>query len=402
MPQDYLKDELISINTCPITLEIFNDPASLECGHIFERGELKNLVHKSCPTCRAPIHTLTPPFYVKNTANLIQKLEKGEEIEIDDFRPLITCPVSRKIFYDPVSRACCGFTVERSMSNNCHECSCHQSYSKWIPALYTKNLIDLAIKFFPELQNERYFKMSYFVERLRKNDNRAELDKLCEILKSSNYLNAISEEKYFKGSSAVTQLLLFPEGFRRVIVDTALRKQITPEGFNAVLKEGFNKGESAVFILLCSDEGRDLLMRDKELRAKIMSVGLNTIPETANGVSAVFYLAKYCRPLLLEDQRICHLIDIGTLMHALHAGPNKGESAYQLLRETDDGKQILELLQDRIDEWLKPPTTVSIVASGVNLFPTAESEQKKRNSEDKRDDNVKKRKTHVSIPYLGF
>lgn len=232
------------------------------------------------------------------------------------------CPITLQIFYSPVA-ANCGDLFERSAieqiieENDTPICPCCREYLTHVtPINWAKSIIEDALECDPSLQNERFFSVKHLADILKNQDishNVLELEKICTILKSSNHLNAISTEKHFYGVTALALLTRYEVGILKLQKDDVLRFNINLQGLNA---KDDRTGESALFYLSHTLAGRNLL---------------------------------------LNDPRLCTLIDINTLMHVIEMGKNKGKSAYKCLAKTRDGKIMLNSpeLQIKISAWKK-------------------------------------------------
>jgi len=324
---------------------------------------------------------------------------------------MLICPITQQIFFDPVASFPCGHVFEREAITEWratkNECPCcRKSITGLCESPIINDFVELAVTANPQLQNDRYFKMKILETALHEN-NKIKLDKLIKILKSSDYLNAISEEKGFIGESAITELTARPMGRLALSNDETLREHINEKGLNAVLlqegpwrgtsalywlaakpegralftkdeklvakitaeglnsirQEGLNRGTSALYWLAGSREGWTLLSKDEKLVAKITAEGLNSILKDDGcdqGTSALYWLTANPegRKLLLKKNHLVNLINIDTLMTVIPDGPNKGTSAYQCLRETEEGKENLKnnpMLQLKIDRWKGNP-----------------------------------------------
>lgn len=222
------------------------------------------------------------------TSSRLDSTESKNEISEQPMENIlceISCPITGQIFYDPVSIDGCDHIFERSAleeykqikNENGDDCVCPMCRHplQTVTASSDKlNLVEKTINTYPTLQNQRFFTIKYLSQMLY-TENFSEVEKICSILKSSDYLNAISEEKEYEGSSALTELTAHPIGRSLLAKDPDLRRHVSLQGLNAVLKDGFYEGTSAVYWLLVNLE--DWVIDDKALLSKITSESLNNI-----------------------------------------------------------------------------------------------------------------------------
>lgn len=77
--------------TCPITLQVFNDPHIIDCGHTFEKEALMNLIKKSekdhhsplCPVCQQEIKRYLPSRLAKQQVATV--LSEVPELTTDQY-----------------------------------------------------------------------------------------------------------------------------------------------------------------------------------------------------------------------------------------------------------------------------------------------------------------------------
>ena len=68
-PKVFVERKEIEGFTCPLTLEIFQEPVMDEHGHTFEKSAIEEHLKRKneCPISRQPIHSLAPNRVVQQT-----------------------------------------------------------------------------------------------------------------------------------------------------------------------------------------------------------------------------------------------------------------------------------------------------------------------------------------------
>lgn len=191
-----------------------------------------------------------------------------------DFQAILTCPLTKKIFYDAIFINGCGHTYEKSAlvkyskaNKSCPECKQPFQDQKFSPAPAINNMVELLLKAKPELQAQRYFSLTSLQAALENNEN-VEIEKLGKILQSSaNELNRIRKKDHRIGMSAVYWLAATGSGQELLIKDEILRNKITKESLNSVDKNGVS---SAVIFLLATPIGRKILLADNARLCKLI------------------------------------------------------------------------------------------------------------------------------------
>jgi len=281
----------------------------------------------------------------------------------DDLISLISCPITTQIFFDPVSINNCSHTFEHeAISTWCDShhnplCPvCRAPILGLLPAIVVNGVVELTLANHPTLQNQRYFKLEYLKSALHNNEI-AKLDKLLNMLKTSEYLNRASEESDYEDINALMVLSMFPE---IIIRDRQLKQAITPQGLNLISKMGM----SPLHWLLATTRGLALFVQDNELRAKISSEGLNTIAkeEGIKGLSGLYWLTKTLagRDLLARDDVLRAKITRVGLNSIRAAGSHKGASALYWLAKKPEGQAIL-FKDKRLCALIEKETLTSIV-----------------------------------------
>lgn len=376
--------------TCPITMEVYYDPVSVNgCGHVFERDAMKSLAR--CPNCREPVTGLTPSLPTKN---LVERTLKNYPALGDEryFKISNLIDASRKKNTAELNRLAVVLASSAKHLNAMSEEPGHEGTSALIelssssqglltlqrnPAL-RKNIMEEG--FNTILKTGPWSGASAAAFMLSHPIGRPILAEDAELRAkiSSKSLNSVREEGPYCGVSAVCALACGPAGRALLIQDKELRAKITPEGLNGVFLEGPHYGTSAILMLACHIEAQVMLLEDDELRAKITGNGLNNYCYEAGdcGTSVLFWLTTtpVGRAILLKDKRLASLINISPLMQIIPDGAHKGESAYQHLYATPEGQEILRSLspglQAEIQQWLRPRQTKR------TLFEELDAEEK--------------------------
>ncbi len=228
---------------------------------------------------------------------------------------LLVCPIRLTIFFEPMTTNC-GHAFEKGSIYLGDDCPvCRESITKIEPSSVLNKLLDSAVNCHPGFQNQRYFsieRLSYVLKQPQINFSITnELDKFCSLLRTSQFFNEVSREDYFVGITPVMLFLKHSAGIQKLERDDLLRANINAQGFNAI---------------------------------------------TPYGLSALFWCVRHPRGIALlakDNNRLCDLIDINTLMHVVTLGMYAGQSAYKNLGKSKEGKKILKNpgLQAKIDDW---------------------------------------------------
>lgn len=253
----------------------------------------------------------------------------------------LRCPITFQIFYDPVLVYPCSHSFERDEIEKLKICPiCRCEIRGLLIDKRAKDIIAELTDKNPTLTNECYFSIDHLSKVL---SSKAVIPTLLlKILRYSTHLNAISDSKGYRGSSALTELAAYASGLELLIKDVLIQKNITTEGLNAILLEGDYKGTSALYWLannnstliksltdkittealncpkalgkhqgysplhwLCNyHDGLKILLENSELRSKISVQGLSNCVQS--GSSPLYYLCGSYpgQQLLIEDEKL--------------------------------------------------------------------------------------------------
>lgn len=141
----------------------------------------------------------------------------------------LTCPITRELFFEPVSAAPCGHDVEKRMSHKVAKCpTCREKITSFNAARQTWKILDAVLSMHPELCANVYFDFDHFAEIVRKG----------ELAKAT--------------------------GLRFIRLLQHSKKHL-----NNKVEEGAQKGKNAIGILSGTTAGRELIRKDEKIRALI-------------------------------------------------------------------------------------------------------------------------------------
>ncbi len=246
--------------TCPISLQVFLQPAYVEpCGHFFEMEEIQKWKQNnvSCPCCQNTIKNIHPASKDIN-AKLDKILENNPKLYDD-------CYLNVKILMSTLQ------------NNN----------DPFLPRV-------LNILRYSERQMNVSFDegISIFCHLAASQKGRRVLKenpKLCELVDVISLNNPSSK-------SAITPLYFLASsktGRNIILSNPILRSKITKDGLNYILKDEAHKGLSPLYWLFKEKDGRRLLLKEPRLRNLIQPKTLHTLVQVKGddqGKTASFWL----------------------------------------------------------------------------------------------------------------
>jgi hypothetical protein len=321
---------------------------------------LTGLDHKREPES----HPVASSIQISDSKNEKPMTEAEQE-----FLKQLTCPISYEPFFDPIRAEPSQHYYERS------------SFLEWIkdpehkdpitrqritgytePDRMFQSLTDKLFKAHPEINKQRYFRLSLLWSALKNNETKI-IEKFISLFEiSPEHLETLGDQKDTAHFTAIT---LFT-AFKKIAHLKKFIKNISKEELNRIIPEGPNKGISATSFLAASYDGRELL-KDNNLRDKISAEALNAIiPEgPEKGWSAAYFLAE--NPTgreLLKDNNLRDKISAQAVNAIIPEGPNKGKSAAYFLAGTPEGR---ELLKDKnLRDKISAETFNTIIPAGQN------------------------------------
>lgn len=118
---------------CPVVSVIFTEPVTICTGYTYELSTLRKLFTNSdqsnCPYTQKSIDVSVLTISQNRCLNdyLDAFIKSAGKLPLDEIARLLTCPLSKKLFTDPVTFSC-GLTLERSEIANRFNANPHSEY----------------------------------------------------------------------------------------------------------------------------------------------------------------------------------------------------------------------------------------------------------------------------------
>ncbi|MBA4696234.1 MAG: hypothetical protein H2069_02445 [Legionella sp.] len=354
------------------------------------------------------------------------ELQMTITFDVEDF----TCPITQQIFFEPAQANNCEHYFEKEALDEWlatkKQCPCckEKTQRSVRPSLIFRKVFQQTLHENPQLQLNRHFSLTSFIDHLENPTKDSELMKtMIDFLKQTRTHSEALElqvslvpratviywlartplgrtflldDEELRNQITVEELNTYIElqddedtqvsallwlagtidGRKLLLSDDFLRSNITQEGLNKIVKKGPHRGESVLYWLTSSSSGIEVLAKDPELRQKITSEGLNAPlnNQERTGSSSLFELCCGTAgfDLLQKDAVLRSKITSAGLNAHVKKGPKPDCNPLFQLTLTTENRQLLiddlELRSKITSEGLNMSITYQKIKGWSPLF----------------------------------